>query len=44
MERIHLQEVEHAKAEDRVEPDWSNTLEMLLRKGVKSYRNVSAGK
>ena len=44
MERIHLQEIERAKAEDRVEPDWSNTIEMLLRKGVKSYRNVSAGK
>jgi hypothetical protein len=44
MERIHLQEIERAKAEDRVEPDWSNTLEMLMRKGVKTYRNVAAGK
>lgn len=38
MELIHLQEIERAKAEDRVEPDWSNTLEMLMRKGVRSYK------
>ncbi len=38
MTHIHDLEVEHAKAEDRVEPDWSNTIEMLLRKGVRSYR------
>jgi len=38
MERIHMQEIERAKAEDRVEPDWSNTIEMLLRKGVRGYR------
>jgi hypothetical protein len=44
MERIHMQEIEGAKAEDRVEPDWSNTLEMLLRKGAKAYRNVATGK
>jgi hypothetical protein len=44
MEHIHIREIEHAKVEDRVEPDWSNTLEMLLRKGVKTYRNVEAGK
>jgi hypothetical protein len=44
IERIHMQEIEHAKAMDRVEPDWSNTLEMLLRKGVKTYRNVATGK
>ena len=37
MELIHKQEIERAKAEDRTEPDWSNTLEMLLRKGVRSY-------
>jgi hypothetical protein len=43
MERIHLQEIEHAKAEDRVEPDWSNTLEMLLRKGVRSYKTNHKG-
>ncbi len=38
MQRIHMQEIERAKSEDRVEPDWSNTLEMLLRKGVRSFR------
>ncbi len=38
MERIHDLEIERAKAEDRTEPDWSNTLEMLLRKGVRGYR------
>ncbi len=27
----------HAKAEDYTEPDWSNN-EMLLKKGVRSYR------
>jgi hypothetical protein len=41
MERIHMQETEQAKAEDRTEPDWSNTLEMLLRKGVRSYKSNS---
>ncbi len=39
MQRIHMQEIERAKAEDRVEPDWSNTLEMLMRKGVRGYRS-----
>ena len=44
MERIHDLEIDRAKAEDRTEPDWSNTLEMLLRKGVKSYNsNRKAG-
>ena len=38
MERIHEQEFEVAKAEDRAEPDWSNTLEMLMKKGVRAYR------
>ncbi len=38
MEHIHNLEIDHAKAEDRTEPDWSNTIEMLLRKGVRSYR------
>ena len=38
MEHIHEQEIDRAKAEDRTEPDWSNTLEMLLRKGVRRYR------
>ena len=38
MEHIHMQETEQAKAEDRTEPDWRNTIEMLLRKGVRGYR------
>ena len=38
LERIHAEEIEWAKAEDRTEPNWSNTVEMLLRKGVRSYR------
>ena len=38
MERIHMLEIERAKSEDRVEPDWSNTIEMLLRKGVRGYK------
>lgn len=38
IERIHEEEVALCKREDRNEPEWSNTLEMLLRKGVKSYR------
>jgi len=31
-------EMEKARAEDRVEPNVSNILEMLLRKGIKAYR------
>ena len=38
MECIHMQEIERARAEDRTEPDWSNTLEMLMKKGVRAYR------
>jgi hypothetical protein len=38
MQLIHMQETERAKTEDRTEPDWSNTIEMLLRKGVRGYR------
>jgi hypothetical protein len=44
MEHIHMLETERAKAEDRVEPDWNNTIEMLLREGVREYRaNHRAG-
>ena len=39
MKQIHEQEVQKAKREDRVEPDWSNTIEMLLRKGAKAYKS-----
>ncbi len=38
MEHIHEQEIKHANNEDRTEPDWSNTIEMLLKKCFKSYR------
>ena len=38
IKRIHEEEVAMCKQEDRNEPEWSNTLEMLLRKGVRSYR------
>jgi len=35
---------ERAKTEDRTEPDWSNTLEMPMRKSVRGYRsNHKAG-
>jgi len=44
MKLIHEQETRRAKDEDRVEPDWSNTLEMLLRKGVKAYGKTTSGK
>lgn len=39
MELIHRLEIQRARAHDRTEPDWSNTLEMLLRKGVKAYKS-----
>ena len=38
MRAIHDEEVKFAQGGDRVEPDWSNTVEMLLRKGVKAWR------
>jgi len=38
MEHIHVQEIERARAEDRTEPDWSNTLEMLMKKGARAYK------
>jgi hypothetical protein len=42
MKRIHVDEVRVAQEADRVPPDWSNTVEMLLRKGVKAYRSKPA--
>ncbi len=42
MRLIHEQEVKKAVYEDRSEPDWSNTLEMLFRKGVKSYKSSAS--
>jgi hypothetical protein len=40
-ETIHDEEIKGAKSMDRCEPDWSNTIEMLLRKGVKAYKPSS---
>lgn len=44
MRRIHGAEVQEAKQSDRVKPDWSNTVEMLLRKGVKAYKTSRSPK
>jgi len=41
IEIIHDEEVKGAKSMDRGEPDWSNTIEMLLRKGAKGYKSSS---
>jgi hypothetical protein len=38
MELIHEVEVRDADEHDRTKPEWSNTVEMLLRKGVKAYK------
>ncbi len=38
MEHINEEEINRANAEDRTESDWSNTIEMLLRKGARSYK------
>jgi len=38
MKCIHDAETEDARNHDRTEPDWSNTVEMLLRKGAKAYK------
>ncbi len=38
MKRIHDEEIRRAKAGDRSLPDWSNTCEMICRKGVRTYR------
>jgi len=45
IELIHEQEVKRARDEDRCEPDWSNTIEMLIRKGIKAYgHNTSSSR
>jgi hypothetical protein len=41
MKRIHAAEAEDARNHDRTIPDWSNTVEMLLRKGAKAYKSKS---
>jgi hypothetical protein len=38
MKIIHTVEIQGAKNHDRTPPEWSNTVEMLLRKGVKAYK------
>jgi hypothetical protein len=42
IEIIHGEEVNNAKSTVRSELDWSNTIEMLLRKGVKAYKSSFA--
>jgi hypothetical protein len=39
MKHIHDAEAEDARNHDRTIPDWSNTIEMLLRKGAKAYKS-----
>jgi hypothetical protein len=34
---IHEHELKRSEDEDRTEPDWSNTVEMTIRKGIKAY-------
>ncbi len=43
MELIHTREIERARAEDRTEPDWSNTTEKLVGKGVRDCRRNHKG-
>jgi hypothetical protein len=38
MEMIHEVEERDAEEHDRTKPEWSNTVEMLLRKGVRAYK------
>jgi hypothetical protein len=38
MEMIHEVEMRDAEERDRTKPEWSNTVEMLLRKGVRAYK------
>jgi len=37
--RIYALEIKKANGEDRTEPSVSHVLEMLLRKGIKTYKN-----
>ncbi len=36
--RIHELEIRRAEAEDKAEPSVSHVLEMLLRKGIRAYK------
>jgi len=38
--KIHECEIAFAVENDRVPPDWSNTVEMLLRKGLRAYKSA----
>ncbi len=38
MELIHEVEDRDAEERDRTKPEWSNTVEMLLRKDVRAYK------
>ncbi len=38
---IYARECEHAQIEDRPEPKWSHTIEMLLRKGIRAYGPIT---
>jgi len=38
IEMIHEVEERDAKEHDRTKPEWSNTVEMLLRKDVRAYK------
>ena len=40
---IHMREIERAKAEDPVEPDWSNMMGMPLRIGASSLEQTTKG-
>ena len=42
LERVHDLEIARARIGDREEPCWSNTVEMLLRKGVKAYKSAAS--
>ena len=42
MEMIHEVEERDAEKHDRTKPEWSNTVEMLVRKGVKAYKTEAS--
>jgi len=43
IKNVHEAEVKSAEEKDRTIPDWSNTVEMLLRKGAKAYKSSAIG-
>jgi hypothetical protein len=42
MELIHEVEMRDAEIHDRAKPEWSNTVEMLLSKGVRAYKTEAS--